>query len=109
VVLLQQGGNNQHAHICESLELFSSSVMPAFKARHAAREATKQAELTPCIAAALARKPRRAAPADAEIPAIVALGKTLARQESTDGLSADFGRREIHVPLEDPLAARAGG
>ena len=49
MVFLQQGGNNEHAHICASLELFAASVMPAFKARHAEREARKNAGLAPCI------------------------------------------------------------
>ena len=32
VIFLQQGGKNEHAHICASLELFAKAVMPAFKA-----------------------------------------------------------------------------
>ena len=34
VVFIQQGGNNRHADICSSLELFAQRVMPEFKARH---------------------------------------------------------------------------
>jgi alkanesulfonate monooxygenase SsuD/methylene tetrahydromethanopterin reductase-like flavin-dependent oxidoreductase (luciferase family) len=56
VIFLQQAGRNQHAHICESLELFAAEVMPAFKADAAAREAKKAAELAPYIEAAMARK-----------------------------------------------------
>jgi alkanesulfonate monooxygenase SsuD/methylene tetrahydromethanopterin reductase-like flavin-dependent oxidoreductase (luciferase family) len=33
VILLNQAGNNTHAHICESLELFAREVMPEFHAR----------------------------------------------------------------------------
>ena len=47
VVFLQQGGRNEHAHICASLELFAGSVMPAFKARHAARAAKRTPSLRP--------------------------------------------------------------
>src|SRR5439155_973798 len=41
VIFLQQGGNNRHEHICESLELFAKAVMPGFKQRHAERAASK--------------------------------------------------------------------
>jgi len=104
VVFLQQGGRNEHAHICASLELFAASVMPAFKARHAEREARKQAELAPYIERALARKRRRPALRDNEIPSIRAIGGQQAAQESAGGKSANFGRgSEMQVPLEDPL------
>ena len=108
VIFLQQGGRNEHAHICESLELFAKAVMPAFKRRHAAREQEEAKELAPYIERALARKPRRPALRDEEIPAIVALGQQ-ARQESVDGKTANFGRgSEMQVPLEDPLKKAAG-
>ena len=42
VIFLQQGGKNENAHICASLELFAKAVMPAFKRRHAEREAAKK-------------------------------------------------------------------
>jgi alkanesulfonate monooxygenase SsuD/methylene tetrahydromethanopterin reductase-like flavin-dependent oxidoreductase (luciferase family) len=104
VIFLQQGGKNQHSHICASLELFAQSVLPAFKSRHAEREANKRAELAPYIARALARKGRRAPISDGDIPVIVALGQQRAKQDSLDGRSANFGRGgEALVPLEDPL------
>lgn len=104
VVFLQQGGKNEHAHICASLELFAASVMPAFEARHAEREAKKNAELTPYIRKALARKNLCPSPRDNEILPIAALGQERARRESTDGETANFGRGgEMQVPLEDPL------
>ena len=104
VIFLQQGGKNQHAHIRASLELFARAVLPAFKSRHAEREASKTAELAPYIERALARKRRRAQLADGEIPIIVALGQQRAKQESLDGKTANFGRGgEALVPLEDPL------
>jgi alkanesulfonate monooxygenase SsuD/methylene tetrahydromethanopterin reductase-like flavin-dependent oxidoreductase (luciferase family) len=56
VIFLQQAGRNRHAHICESLELFASDVMPVFNADVEAREARKSAELAPYVQAALARK-----------------------------------------------------
>src|SRR3569832_2762034 len=59
VIFLQQAGRNEHAHICEALELFAAEVMPAFKAGVAERETAKARELAPFIAAALAREPKR--------------------------------------------------
>ena len=41
VTFIQQAGNNAHADICHSLELFASQVMPEFKAGEAEREAGK--------------------------------------------------------------------
>src|SRR5215475_9922117 len=104
VIFLQQGGKNQHSHICASLELFARAVLPSFKSRHAEREAKKTLELAPYIARALARKRHRAPLSDAEIPIIVALGQQRAKEESLDGKTANFGRGgEALVPLEDPL------
>jgi hypothetical protein len=65
VVFVSQAGRNQHAHICESIELFAREVMPAFEERRAAREAAKRERLAPAIARALARRPRpRSAPSE---------------------------------------------
>jgi alkanesulfonate monooxygenase SsuD/methylene tetrahydromethanopterin reductase-like flavin-dependent oxidoreductase (luciferase family) len=55
VVFIQQAGNNQHAHIRESLELFARHVLPCFKARHEARARRKAEELAPFIEKAMAR------------------------------------------------------
>jgi hypothetical protein len=70
VVFLQQGGNNEHAHICASLELFAAAVLPAFKARDFAREERKRAELPPAIERALARRQLRPPLLTSEIPTI---------------------------------------
>ena len=72
VIFLQQAGRNRHDHICESLELFATEVMPAFKAEAAAREARKAQELAPYIAAALKRKAWMKPLADDEIPVVKA-------------------------------------
>src|SRR6516164_2611703 len=72
VIFLQQAGRNRHDHICESLELFATEVMPAFKAQAAAREARKAQELAPYIAAALKRKAWMKPLADDEIPVVKA-------------------------------------
>ncbi|MBM3569220.1 MAG: LLM class flavin-dependent oxidoreductase [Alphaproteobacteria bacterium] len=72
VIFLQQAGKNRHDHICQSLELFARAVMPEFAAAAATRETRKQAELAPYIAAALARKPKRAPLAEDAIPLVKA-------------------------------------
>lgn len=99
VIFVQQSGLNQHAHICESLELFARAVMPEFKARAAAREAAKQRELAPFIAAALARKPRMAPIPEQDIPTVEAFGRNRPRGQV-------FSDREgaIAAPAFDPHA-----
>jgi alkanesulfonate monooxygenase SsuD/methylene tetrahydromethanopterin reductase-like flavin-dependent oxidoreductase (luciferase family) len=81
VTFIQQAGMNQHAHICESLELFAAEVMPEFKAREAEREARKAKELAPWIEAALERKVKMQVPADAEIPTFPALGRRITEEQ----------------------------
>jgi alkanesulfonate monooxygenase SsuD/methylene tetrahydromethanopterin reductase-like flavin-dependent oxidoreductase (luciferase family) len=64
VIFVLQAGPNRHEHICESLELFASRVMPAFESGRADREAAKAQQLAPAIERALARRePPREAPA----------------------------------------------
>jgi hypothetical protein len=93
---------NRHEHICDSLELFASAVMPAFKQRDAARQAGKERELAPYVAAALARKPRMAELADHEIPTLAAFGRSAPRPPST---FSDRGGA-IAAPSIDPHAAK---
>jgi alkanesulfonate monooxygenase SsuD/methylene tetrahydromethanopterin reductase-like flavin-dependent oxidoreductase (luciferase family) len=68
VVFIQQGGNNRHEHICESLELFAKRVQPGFKERHDARARRKAEELAPHVARALGRMPPLEAMPD--VPAV---------------------------------------
>ena len=70
VIFLQQGGMNQHEHICESLQLFGDRVLPEFRARRDEHEANKEAELAPFKAAALARKNWMPELADDDIPVV---------------------------------------
>ena len=72
VIFLQQAGRNAHDDICESLSLFAAEVMPEFQAEVADREARKQGELAPFLAAALARKRWMKPMADTEIPVVKA-------------------------------------
>ena len=82
VTFIQQAGMNKHEHICESLELFASEVMPEFKAREAEREAKKTEELAPFIEAALARKEFMPTPDDKDIPVFPALGRSIVEGEA---------------------------
>jgi len=75
VIFVQQGGNNEHEHICESLELFAEEVMPEFDERHPAHQREKQAELEPYIEQAMERK-ERMEPMDAsEVPVVRPYGR----------------------------------
>jgi hypothetical protein len=101
VMFIQQSGSNRHAHICESLEVFASSVMPEFKQRDEMREAEKRRELAPYIEAALGRKPKMPPLDDGQIPRIEVFG----RKAPSPLLNSDRGGA-IPIPLQDPLAAR---
>ena len=70
IIFLQQGGKNRHEHICESLELFASDVLPAFLEGREARLARKEEELAPYIEAAMARKRFMPPLRDDEIPVV---------------------------------------
>jgi alkanesulfonate monooxygenase SsuD/methylene tetrahydromethanopterin reductase-like flavin-dependent oxidoreductase (luciferase family) len=104
VMFVQQSGANRHEHICESLEIFASQVMPEFKEREQIRAAQKQRELAPYIAAALARKPRMPAVAEADIPRVEAFG----RKAPSPIVGSDRGGA-ISIPTQDPLATHHGG
>jgi alkanesulfonate monooxygenase SsuD/methylene tetrahydromethanopterin reductase-like flavin-dependent oxidoreductase (luciferase family) len=75
VVFIQQAGRNRHEHICESLRLFASEVMPEFTARRSEREAKKAVELAPYVEAALKRKRWMQPLAEAEIPVVKSYGR----------------------------------
>ncbi len=63
VIFISQGGTNRHEHICESLELFATEVMPRFAEHAEQRERDKAERLAPAIERALARRePARSAP-----------------------------------------------
>jgi alkanesulfonate monooxygenase SsuD/methylene tetrahydromethanopterin reductase-like flavin-dependent oxidoreductase (luciferase family) len=72
IIFLQQGGRNRHEHICESLELFGSEVLPRFIPGREQREAKKALELAPYIEKALGRKQRMPELSDDEIPVVEA-------------------------------------
>jgi alkanesulfonate monooxygenase SsuD/methylene tetrahydromethanopterin reductase-like flavin-dependent oxidoreductase (luciferase family) len=80
VIFIQQGGRNQHAHICDSLKLFADEVMPEFKQGEAEREKRKMDELGPYLEAAMKRK-KWMQPLDEEhTPVVQAWGRRIAEQ-----------------------------
>jgi len=102
VIFIQQGGRNRHDHICESLELFASDVMPEFKERSDARERKKQEELAPYIEKALQRKTWMPPISDDEIPEIHALGRQIIEQLPDDATASGTDGSGLSVPLSDP-------
>jgi putative sterol carrier protein len=70
VIFLMQAGRNRHEHICESIDLFATEVMPEFAERAAAADAARAERFGPAIEAALARRepPREADPDYAFVP-----------------------------------------
>ena len=76
-MFIQQGGNNRHDHICETLELFAAEVMGEFAEGESKREQAKLARLAPALEAAMARKVPMPALDDDEIPVFEALGRSI--------------------------------
>ena len=81
MTFIQQAGLNEHAHICESLEIFAAEVMGEFKDREAEREAQKMKDLAPFLEAAMARKVKMAPLTDEQIPTFVALGRKITEED----------------------------
>ena len=84
VTFIQQAGRNQHDHICDSLELFAAEVLPEFKARAADRQAEKDAQLAPYVAAAMERKVKLRSLADEDIPTFVSLGRRISEESTSE-------------------------
>src|SRR3954447_7076348 len=71
LIFLMQAGRNAAEHICESIELFASEVMPEFAQRADEADARRAERFAPAIAAALARRePPRVADPDYSIAPI---------------------------------------
>jgi putative sterol carrier protein len=56
IIFVMQAGKNRHEHICESIELFGSEVLPRFAGHADAREEAKRERLAGAVEAALARR-----------------------------------------------------
>jgi alkanesulfonate monooxygenase SsuD/methylene tetrahydromethanopterin reductase-like flavin-dependent oxidoreductase (luciferase family) len=94
-IFIQQGGRNRHEHICESLELFATEVMPEFAERQAERERAKREALAPYVEAALARK-QTMPPLDGdETPVCEAYGNTVALTDEDINKLPEGNRRRV--------------
>jgi alkanesulfonate monooxygenase SsuD/methylene tetrahydromethanopterin reductase-like flavin-dependent oxidoreductase (luciferase family) len=93
MIFVMQTGRNRHEHICESLELFASQVMPRFIDGRDEREAAKAARLSGAIEEALAR---RAPAREPRAPYMIDEQAELARARGTR-----------HGPLPRPRALGA--
>jgi putative sterol carrier protein len=104
LIFVMQAGRNRHEHICESIELFASEVMPEFAQRADEADARRAERFAPAIEAALARhEPPRVADPDYSI-APVASGPAASsrlhmpsngrpRQSRVQALLAEQGER----------------
>jgi hypothetical protein len=97
VIFIQQGGQNRHAHICESLELFAAQVMPEFKEHEEERQSRKLAALTPFLEGAMQRKQYMQPLTDAEVPVYEAYGLAVAQ---TDDATLDVATRQRREQLQ---------
>ncbi len=102
LIFLMQAGRNRHEHICESIELFASEVMPEFAQRADEADGRRAERFAPAIAAALARRePPRVADPDYSI-APVASGPA----DSSRGHAPSNGRPR--APRVQALLAEQG-
>ena len=100
VIFVLQAGPNKHEHICESLELIGSKVIPEFADGRAEREQAKSARLAPAIEAALARRePARELPAGYRIDEDAELLRARRARRGPTGLRATLSaaRRDTRV------------
>jgi len=102
VIFVQQCGNNQHEHICESLELFAKELYPEFRQREERREQQKRNERAPYGTAALQRKQWMPPATEADIPTVEAFGRKI-----DGGPQADPTRGgAIPIVVQEPQQAR---
>ncbi|HET7340170.1 MAG TPA: LLM class flavin-dependent oxidoreductase [Methylomirabilota bacterium] len=105
-IFIQQGGKNRHEHICESLELFASAVMPEFKEREDERVKKKTEELAPYVEAALARKKLMPALAEDDIPSFPAYGLTVAEEPDLSKMPEANRQRALAMRRMREIAAK---
>jgi alkanesulfonate monooxygenase SsuD/methylene tetrahydromethanopterin reductase-like flavin-dependent oxidoreductase (luciferase family) len=105
-IFIQQGGKNRHEHICESLELFASAVMPEFKEREAERVKQKTDELAPYVEAAFKRKAAMPSLADGDIPAFPAYGLTVSEAPDLSKMPEANRRRYLTFQKMREIAER---
>ena len=104
-VFIQQGGNNKHEDICDSLNLFAEKVMPEFKAEVAGREQRKADELAPYVEKAFKRKQYMKEMTDDEIPSFPAYGAMIAEVDTSAMPAEQRARAERWKKMREILAA----
>jgi alkanesulfonate monooxygenase SsuD/methylene tetrahydromethanopterin reductase-like flavin-dependent oxidoreductase (luciferase family)/putative sterol carrier protein len=123
LIFVMQAGPNRHEHICESIELFASEVMPEFAQRADEVDARRAERFAPAIEAAMARRepPRVADPEYSIAP--VASGPAASgrlhvpanrrtRGSRVQALLADQGERAFKAFVrrsDDPRLERTAG
>ena len=93
LIFVMQAGRNRHEHICESIELFASEVMPEFAQRADEADAQRAERFAPAIEAALGA------------PRAAARGRPRLLDRARRLRSAGASARREHAP---PTAARGG-
>ncbi|MBV7335243.1 LLM class flavin-dependent oxidoreductase [Chloroflexi bacterium TSY] len=83
VVFIQQAGNNQQAHILESLEIFGEQILPAFKQRDARYQEEKAERLASDIQNALSKIAPLPTVTSEDVDSYPVLAKKLAPPEET--------------------------
>jgi alkanesulfonate monooxygenase SsuD/methylene tetrahydromethanopterin reductase-like flavin-dependent oxidoreductase (luciferase family) len=109
VIFVMQAGRNRHDHICESIALFASDVMPEFAERADEADARRAERFTPAIEAALARReaPRESDPRytigpmasgpPAESPLERAIANGRPRLAAMQALATEHGERAFRA------------
>jgi alkanesulfonate monooxygenase SsuD/methylene tetrahydromethanopterin reductase-like flavin-dependent oxidoreductase (luciferase family) len=105
VMFIHQGGRIRHDHICDSLKLFASDVMPEFHAERSERAARKAEELAPFIEAAMKRRTGLSPLADDEIPSVKAIGRRVAEERGDARPIAEEMAEASEIILEESGAA----
>ena len=105
VIFIQQGGKNRHEHICESLEVFATQVMPEFKEREEAREHRKYAQLAPALEHAMQRKQAVPPLVEEATPTLEAYGLAI---DQVNDATLDKGTRQQREQLRRMAEAASG-
>ncbi|WP_316214633.1 LLM class flavin-dependent oxidoreductase [Bradyrhizobium sp. SZCCHNR2035] len=94
VIMLQQGGKYAHEHICESMHLLGTDVLPEFNDRHAAREEAKRRELEPYVERAMSRMDKLA---DVDPEAVASYGTLWEGQTGSEAVN--YAKRSVDANM----------
>jgi alkanesulfonate monooxygenase SsuD/methylene tetrahydromethanopterin reductase-like flavin-dependent oxidoreductase (luciferase family)/putative sterol carrier protein len=108
LIFVMQAGRNRHEHICESIELFASEVMPEFAARADEADARRAARFAPAAEAALARRePARTSDPDYSIAPVASGPPAAARHQVPSNGRAPKARVQAMLAEQGERAFRA--